>query len=59
MSLFEGILALKIGGYILDEIRKTSPDEFDKAMKEPINSCECGEIKQGDTTICQICEVFE
>jgi hypothetical protein len=54
------LVAIKAGQIILKEFRKAiGEEEYDKIMSEPVKSCKCGFIKQGNYTPCPKCEVTE
>jgi len=60
MSIKSALLALKVGTGLLDKIRDSiGHEEYDKIMSEPVKSCKCGFIKEGDYTICPKCEDSE
>jgi hypothetical protein len=52
-----GLEILRIGQHLLKGFKeKIGEEEYNKIMKEPVKSCSCGFIKEGDYTLCPKCE---
>lgn len=56
----ELISIMKIGRNILEEMKNAIGEEdYNKIMSEPMKSCSCGYIKEGDETMCPKCELVD
>lgn len=57
-NIHELIAVMKVGRFVLDDMKKTiGEDNYNKILSEPIKSCSCGFIKEGDESSCPKCEL--